>query len=533
MHRRASSGRDPKAAGGRRLSSWRGRGARVRRLEVALAASEARFDALVAAAADPIVTIDEAGTLVFVNRATELVFGYEPGELLGSPITQLMPERYHEAHRRGLARYLATGERHLDWRGVHLMGRTKQGAEIPLDVSFGQSDLRGRPAFTGILRDASARVRTETALDAERRLLANILDTVESGIVVCDARGVLTHFNQKAREWHGHGPEPLTADTWAERYDLFHADGKTRLRMEEVPLFRALRGEQIVDVEITIVTEGGEPRTVSTNARAMTAPDGRILGAVAVMHDVTFRKHVEEHARQSARLESVGRLAGGVAHEANNQMLVVLGAADFLLSRPNLPDDVVEDLRQIQRAAERTSEITSQLLAFSRKQTLAISAIDLDEVVTGLAPALRRAVGEGVELVIRAEGGSSTVLADEGQLAQILLNLALNARDAMQGAGTLTIETHVAHVTGREPGAHAELRPGTYAMLVVHDTGHGMDGDTMSRIFEPFFTTKRPGEGTGMGLATVYGLVKQFGGHVAVRSAPGRGARFEIHLPLA
>jgi CheY-like chemotaxis protein len=234
-------------------------------------------------------------------------------------------------------------------------------------------------------------------------------------------------------------------------------------------------------------------------------------------------------------MESVGRLAGGVAHETNNQMSVVLGAAAFILARSDIPEAVRADVEHIRKAAERTSSVTAQLLAFSRRQILRPVVLELNGLVKNWENVLRRVMGEDCTVLLRPGEGLATIRADPGQLEQVLLNLALNARDAMPRGGTLTVETFAAKLTEDYAGAHpgVAIRPGPYVVLAVSDTGHGMDRDTLGRVFEPFFTTKEVGHGTGLGLSTVYGIVKQSDGYVWVYSEPGRGSIFKVYLPVA
>jgi CheY-like chemotaxis protein len=233
-------------------------------------------------------------------------------------------------------------------------------------------------------------------------------------------------------------------------------------------------------------------------------------------------------------MESVGRLAGGVAHEANNQMSVVIGAANFILARQDIPPAVRTDAEYIRKAAERTAAVTSQLLAFSRQQLLRPRVLDLNGVLETFRPVLQRTMGEDCAVTLRLEPALGSVRADPGQLEQVLLNLALNARDAMPRGGTLSLETSVARLTeGSAAVARGvAVRPGWYAVLAVSDTGHGMDRETLAHVFEPFFTTKGVGQGTGLGLATVYGIVKQSGGYIWAYSEPGQGTTIKIYLPV-
>jgi nitrogen-specific signal transduction histidine kinase/ActR/RegA family two-component response regulator len=264
------------------------------------------------------------------------------------------------------------------------------------------------------------------------------------------------------------------------------------------------------------------------------ASDGTVLEWIGAVTDIEDRWLAEERLRHADRMESIGRLAGGIAHEANNQMTVILGSAEFL-GRALKEETARGDLEHIRRAAKRTAAITQQLLAFSRRQVLQPQVLDLNGVVAALEPILQRALGEISQVKLRLAEDLHSVRADPGQLDQVLLNLALNARDAMPDGGTLAIETvnttvdeHHATVRAVEPVA-----PGAYVALVVTDTGTGMDRETMEHVFEPFFTTKPVGEGTGLGLATVYGIVKQSGGFVSVYSEPGQGTSFRIYLPVA
>jgi CheY-like chemotaxis protein/nitrogen-specific signal transduction histidine kinase len=255
---------------------------------------------------------------------------------------------------------------------------------------------------------------------------------------------------------------------------------------------------------------------------------------IGINFDVTRRREAEMQLRQLDRLETVARLAGGVAHEANNQMTVVAGAVAFILRRDDLPGSVREDAEHIRQAATRTAAITQQLLAFSRRQILQPRVLDLNAAVRGFETIVRRTAGEDVALRLDLSSTAGLVRIDEGQLQQVLLNLTLNSRDAMPAGGTLTIQTGDIRIEGPSTdtrGVH--IRPGHYVELFVRDTGAGMDDRTLSHVFEPFFTTKGVGRGTGLGLSTVYGIVKQSDGYVFVASEVGKGTDIRILLPIA
>jgi two-component system cell cycle sensor histidine kinase/response regulator CckA len=261
--------------------------------------------------------------------------------------------------------------------------------------------------------------------------------------------------------------------------------------------------------------------------------DGKPVGVEAIARDMSQRKRLEEQLRQSQKMEAVGQLAGGVAHDFNNMMCGVIGYSELVLARLEEDHPVRPQVLQIRRAGERAGEMTKQLLAFSRKQVLRPRALDLNAIITETKGLLGRLIGDDIEVVSDLEPGLAAVYADPGQLEQVIINLAVNARDAMPTGGKLTIETRAVDLDEQIASVHVEATPGNYVLLVVSDRGTGMDAETRARIFEPFFTTKDEGDGTGLGLATVYGIIKQSGGDISVESELGRGTTFRIYLPSA
>jgi len=253
--------------------------------------------------------------------------------------------------------------------------------------------------------------------------------------------------------------------------------------------------------------------------------------ALMVDRDVSERKHLEAQLMQSQRLESVGRLAGGVAHDFNNLLTAIMGNTE--LARDSLPANhpARADMDEIAKSSQRAAELTHQLLAFARKQIIESHVIDLNRLILEMDKLLRRLIGEHIELIVLAESGLWQIRADRGQIEQIVVNLAVNARDAMPGGGTLTIETRNVRLDHDYAHRHISVNPGCYVMLAISDTGTGMDEEIQDQIFEPFFTTKAPGRGTGLGLATCYGIVKQHGGTIWPYSEPGHGSTFKIYLP--
>lgn len=258
---------------------------------------------------------------------------------------------------------------------------------------------------------------------------------------------------------------------------------------------------------------------------------GEISGVVVCVHDLTEQRMLEEQLRQAAKMEAIGTLAGGVAHDFNNLMTVILGYSDIALQRVDKDNPVTKNIEQIRLAGQRAALLTSQLLAFSRKQVVQPKVIHLNEVIADTEKMLKRLIGEDIDLVSMLDPRLARVMADPGLIGQVIMNMAINARDAMPQGGKLTIETANVYLGEDYARHHLEVEPGHYAMLAVSDTGCGMDEATLSHIFEPFFTTKTKGKGTGLGLSVVFGIVKQSGGHIWVYSEPGKGTTFKVYLP--
>ena len=288
-------------------------------------------------------------------------------------------------------------------------------------------------------------------------------------------------------------------------------------------------GEFSADYQVR--TKSGELRWLADHSFPWRDAHGRLLGAVGTLVDVTVRKDLEAQLTQAQKMEAVGRLAGGVAHDFNNLTTAILGYSELMLRRLDPDDPLRRHVAEVTRAAERAAALTRQLLAFSRKQLLQPKVLDVAEVLEHSRGLLERLIGEDVELVTRGEPGVGRVRADPVQLDQVIQNLAVNARDAMPRGGRLVLEASNADLDEDYAHEHVTVRPGRYVMLAVSDTGHGMDKETQQRIFEPFFTTKEVGKGTGLGLSTVYGIVQQSGGYVWVYSEVGRGTTFKIYLP--
>jgi PAS domain S-box-containing protein len=388
-------------------------------------------------------------------------------------------------------------------------------------------------AVTGLVLAAAVRWERQhatAALARSEERLRRALDSARMGIWFWSVENGTLHWDHNLRQLYGLDLHERVS-TYEDFLARVHPEDRDRVAHAVHGL---LDDGGDLDYEFRILLSDGRVRWIADHGEIRRDEEGKPVSLTGISTDVTERKVSEERLRQAHRMESVGRLAGGVAHEANNQMSVVLGAAEFILQRSDVPEPVRVDVEFIQKAAERTAAVTAQLLAFSRRQILKPEVLDLNALIKGWEPVLRRVMGEDSGVVLRLAPGLGPVRADPGQLEQVLLNLALNARDAMPRGGRISIETSHAELTPayirRKPGT--AIQPGEFVTLAVSDTGHGMDKETLSHIFEPFFTTKGVGKGTGLGLSTVYGIVKQSDGYVWVYSEPGQGTTFKIYLPL-
>jgi PAS domain S-box-containing protein len=481
---------------------------------------------IVTSSADAIVSKTLEGVVTSWNAAAERIFGYTEEEMIGQPIFRLIPEELHGAERDVLER-IGRGERAQVADAERV---TKHGSRIHISLTV--SPVRdGSGAIVGassIKRDITERKRTQEEL-ARREERYRALVTATAAIVwTADAGGAFSAPQASWQQYTGQQWEEYAGMGWL---DALHPDDRESIR---ATWHRACEAHTPFEAYGRLWSEAHQAyRHFIARAAPVRGLDGLLREWVGTVTDAEEHWIVDERLRQAERMESVGRLAGGIAHEANNQMTVVLGAAEFLLRR--LRDETArEDVEHIRRAAHRTAAITQQLLAYSRRQLLQPQVLDANGVVTALAPVIERALGETCRLTLRLAPGLGPVKADPGQLDQVLLNLALNARDAMPGGGTVAIETaNVLLDEGYVLGKRVQsLVPGMYVMLMVSDTGHGMDERTLRHVFEPFFTTKGVGEGSGLGLSTVYGIVKQSGGFVWVYSEPGHGTAIKIYLPL-
>ena len=366
---------------------------------------------------------------------------------------------------------------------------------------------------------------SEEALREANEALHSLIEASPLAVVVLDTAGRVRHWNAASERLFGWtadeavGKSPLYVPDWHEAASRSLFD-------------RAVRGETLTGIEAQRQRKDGALVDVAISVAPVRGRAGAITGAIAVLADVGERVQLEAQLRQSQKMEAVGRLAGGIAHDFNNLLTAITGYTDLLLLGLRDPS-LRARAEAIGKAADRAAALTSQLLSFSRKQVLTSRVIDLNAVLASVESVLRRVIGEDIAIVRVAAPGLWPVRADPSQVEQVLMNLAVNARDAMPAGGTLTLETANVDLTESFGRLNLGSRPGAHVLLAVHDTGAGMEPEVQKRVFEPFFTTKEAGRGTGLGLATVYGIVKQSGGYITLESAAGRGSTFRVYLPRA
>jgi len=483
---------------------------------------EAYFHALVDGAADGIFISTMENRFVFVNRSGHRLLGYEPDELVGKTIPDILSP---------------VGRARLDGEVIQVSGgqirtnewvlRRKDGTEVEAEVTAQR--LGG--AVLAVVRDLGPRRSFERQIRESEARLRSILETAPDIIMTVDRAGKILFINRTFL--------PLVAEAvvGTSCFDYVPAESRARVEaaLEKVFTTRALDEYEIL----------GPPNDAGVRAwssvRVGPLIEGEhVVAATLCATDVTRRRESEQHEARlqeqllhAQKLESVGRLAGGVAHDFNNLLTSILGFIE--LAREELPrgSSTAELLDGAAQSAKRGATLTQQLLAFARKKLVRPEVVGLNEVLEGLAPMIRRLVGENLEVELAVARELGLVRIDVGSLEQVVMNLVVNAKDAIKGTGSITLETREELLDAAACRTHAEMTPGPYVVLAVSDTGGGMTPEVLSRVFEPFFTTKPVGEGTGLGLAMCEGIVRQAGGSIAVHSEPGVGSRFEIYLPRA
>ena len=492
-----------------------------RKAESAVRISDERFRFVARATTDVIWDWDIATNALVWNDSVEIVFGHKQTEIY--PEIQWWHDHIHPDDRERVIAGIRGALDHggTSWSDQYRYRRADDTYVNVMDRGYVARDAGGVALrMIGAMTDISERSRSEAAI----RFQAQLLNAVQQAVVATDPEGIVIFWNKFAELLYG-----WTAE---------EAVGQTIQDLTPSPFLRE-HGPEIMERGAAGGSWTGEFLVQGKSGKAFpalltTSPVldelGRVLGFVTVSIDLTERRNLEEQFRQSQKMDAVGRLAGGIAHDFNNLLTVIRLNTEIIMEGFDPTDPRSEDVKQIRSAAERASGLTRQLLAFSRKQILQPRVLDMNSVVGNVEPMLRRLIGEDISIASTCSA-RGYVVADPGQLDQILVNLVVNARDAMPQGGRITIETRNVELDETYTSEHAPVVAGRYVMLAVGDNGVGMNRDTREHAFDPFFTTKEAGKGTGLGLATVYGIVKQSGGYVWIYSEPALGTTLKLYFP--
>jgi PAS domain S-box-containing protein len=481
-----------------------------------------------------IVAVDGGGRIVYANRVGASKFGYSREELVGEPIETLVPDGFRISRptkRAGVGNTVAAGS---SGTTVDQVGQGKDGRQFPAEITLVPVETSvGTLVFATIVDTGLRKASEDARADTERRFRAAV-EASPNAVVTVDAGGCIVFVNPQVETGFGYGADELIGEMIEllvpNDARLGHAG--RRLAYGAHPVARKMG----IGVELMGQRKDGSVFPVDVSLAPVQTADG--LQVFVTIIDLALRKSTESQLLQAQKLESIGRLAGGIAHDFNNMLFAILGYAELLTqdlvsnepARLN-PDGLLVRVNAISQTAERAAELTSQLLAFSRQQILLVKVFSVNEEVASVEPMLNQLIGADTRLVLKLDSAAGHIRADPGKINQVIVNLVVNARDAMPNGGLVTIETSNVEVTDGYSLEHLDMKPGPYVLLSVSDNGLGMDRATRDRIFEPFFSTKAVGKGTGLGLATAYGVVHQAGGQIWVYSEPGQGSTFKLFFP--
>jgi|CXWL01.1.fsa_nt_gi PAS domain S-box-containing protein len=473
------------------------------------------------------IYIFDADTLLFdyVNECARINLGYSMDVMRRMTPLDLKPDFTERTFSEFIAPLRLHEKPKIIFETVH---RRADGSIYPVEIHLQLVDRSGKSVFLAVINDITDRRRAEEALresnEKFRQLADNITDVF--WIRSLDLRK-LYYISPAYEQIFGRSVESIYADPdkWV---DFIHPEDREQLSRSFAELTEIGSG---LDLEYRIVRPDGEIRWVRARGFPVRDASNTLIRYAGILTDITERKELEEQFQQSQKMEAVGQLAGGVAHDFNNLLTAITGYSELALRRLGAADPLRQNIEEIKNAGDRAAALTSQLLAFSRKQVLNPRVHNLNSVIWSIERMLRRIIRESIELRTFLDPDLGNIKADPGQMEQVVMNLVVNARDAMPGGGMLTIETQNCYLEDELASPHVTAQPGKYVKMIVSDSGEGMDEITARRIFEPFFTTKATGKGTGLGLSTVHGIIKQSGGNITVRSRIGVGTTFEVILP--
>jgi PAS domain S-box-containing protein len=489
-----------------------------KRAEVTLRESEESYRDLVENSRELITTHDLDGWILSANRAAAEVLGYDRKDYVGkTSVRELLVPGVRDEFDEYLARIRKDGVAD----GLMLV-QTRTGERRVWEY---YSTVRTEGVHTPIVRSVARDITERKQAEAELVRLAAAVEQTADSIVITDIEGNIQYVNPAFERITGYSKQ----ETLGQNSRILKSGKTDKLVYRD--LWETISRGEIWVGQLANRRKDGTLFEEHVTISPVRDNSGRIVNYIAVKQDTTLQTQLETQLRQSQRLEAVGQLAGGVAHDFNNLLVAINGYSELAMKRLDDASTLKSYLEEIKKAGDRAANLTRQLLAFSRKQILEPKVLVLNDLVGDMCKMLGRMIGEDIELSTSLTSDLGTVKADPGQIEQIIVNLAVNARDAMQSGGKLMIETANVFLDDEYARKHQPTKPGQYVMLAVGDTGTGMDAETQARIFEPFFTTKEQGKGTGLGLSTVYGIVKQSGGFIWVYSEPGHGTTFKMYLP--
>ncbi len=471
--------------------------------------------------ADPIIVYDLDGEVIYLNPAHTELFGWPLDEIQGKRF-ETVPEWDHEATVNIIKGILETGQTNRSYETQRLT-RDKRLVDVSISASR-YLDHQGNPAgMLVIIQNIAERKRAQ---EVQRRL-ATAIEQAAEAVVITDSEGVIQYVNPAFEQITGYSSSEVTGQTPSLLKSGLHDDSFYQKLWETIESGEVWRGR------LTNKKKDGSIYYEDATISPVKDLKGRIINYVAVKRDVTETIELTQQLLHSQKMEAIGTLAGGIAHDFNNLLQVVMGYCEILMESKGQEHEDFGDLQKIYQAGKKGADLVKKLLTFSRNEQTKLVETDLNAEITQVCGLLLRTIAKSIKIDLNLSGAPCLVDADPNQLAQVIMNLVLNARDAMPDGGTLSIETRNVSLDDEYCSKHFEVKPGNYVRLVFSDTGEGMDKLTMDHIFEPFFSTKEVGKGTGLGLATVYGIVKNHGGHLTCESSPGKGSTFRIYFPVA
>jgi len=481
------------------------------------------LEAALQTAVGAIIIIDDKGIIHSANPASERVFGYPEAELMGQNVNVLMPEPYRSRHDGYIRHHLETGERKIIGIGRQVMARQKSGAIFPAHLAVSAFEAAGRRYFTGIIHDLSE--QREKDVLREQMLFQAVFNQLPDALLIMDSANKIVLCNPAVTRVFDFTPEEIIGQDCAILYD-----GAAELKRLQEAKGVSCERETAPPLTIRCRRKSGETFPAEAVASVLRDQGGSFVGFLTLNRDISQQVVQDEALRKSQRMEAIGQLTGGIAHDFNNLLTIITGNHELL--EMELEDAEQRDLlARANNAALMGARLTSRLLTFARQRRLDPVVLDLNEQVLGMAELLRRTLGETIALGTLLAPRLWPTRTDPSEVENAVLNLAINARDAMPAGGKLVIETRNVRLDERDLASEVGVEPGDYVRLSVSDTGLGMRPEVLARVFEPFFTTKEPGKGTGLGLSVIYGFVKQSGGHVTLYSELGKGTTVNLYLP--